>query len=94
MIVRTPESRAPTGMDQWILRGVEPTAPTSPDICLTRLNVRTGDQTGSVRRVVLFASVVVVVVLFVVLFSWMFQRRLIYLPATGTVPSAATTDCS
>jgi hypothetical protein len=47
-------------------------------------------QTGSVRRVVLFASVVVAVVLFVVLFSWAFQRRLIYLPSTGAVPSAAT----
>jgi fermentation-respiration switch protein FrsA (DUF1100 family) len=63
---------------------------TSPDICLTRLSVRTGGQTGSVRRVVLFASVVVVVVLLVVLFSWAFQRRLIYLPATDAVPSAAT----
>jgi uncharacterized protein len=42
------------------------------------------------RRVVLFASVVVAVVL-VVLFSWAFQRRLIYLPSTGAVPSAATT---
>jgi uncharacterized protein len=40
--------------------------------------------------VVLFASVVAVVVLFVVLFSWAFQRRLIYLPHTGAVPSAAT----
>jgi fermentation-respiration switch protein FrsA (DUF1100 family) len=40
--------------------------------------------------VVLFASVVVAVVL-VVLFSWAFQRRLIYLPSTGAVPSAATT---
>ena len=39
---------------------------------------------------VLFASVVVAVVLFVVLFSWVFQRRLIYLPYTGAVPSAAT----
>jgi uncharacterized protein len=43
-----------------------------------------------VRRVVLFASVVVAMVLFVVLFSWVFQRRLIYLPYTGAVPSAAT----
>jgi uncharacterized protein len=43
-----------------------------------------------VRRVGLFASVVVAVVLFVVLFSWAFQRRLIYLPSTGGVPSAAT----
>jgi fermentation-respiration switch protein FrsA (DUF1100 family) len=42
------------------------------------------------RRVVLSASVVVAVVLFVVLFSWAFQRRLIYLPSTGAVPSAAT----
>jgi fermentation-respiration switch protein FrsA (DUF1100 family) len=41
--------------------------------------------------VVWFASVVVAVVLFVVLFSWAFQRRLIYLPSTGAVPSAATT---
>lgn len=49
-----------------------------------------GNQNGSVRRVVLFASVVVAVVLFVVLFSWAFQRRLIYLPSTGAVPSAAT----
>jgi hypothetical protein len=48
------------------------------------------DQTGSVRRVVLFASVVVAVVLFVVLFPGLFQRRLIYLPSTGGVPSAAT----
>jgi alpha-beta hydrolase superfamily lysophospholipase len=40
--------------------------------------------------VVWFASVVVAVVLFVVLFSWAFQRRLIYLPSTGAVPSAAT----
>ena len=39
---------------------------------------------------VLFASVVVAVVLVVVLFSWAFQRRLIYLPSTGAVPSAAT----
>ena len=39
---------------------------------------------------VLFASVVVAVVLLVVLFSWAFQRRLIYLPSTGAVPSAAT----
>ena len=39
---------------------------------------------------VLFASVVVAVVLLVVLFSWVFQRRLIYLPSTGAVPSAAT----
>jgi hypothetical protein len=38
---------------------------------------------------VVFASVVVAVVLFVVLFSWVFQRRLIYLPSTGAVPSAA-----
>jgi uncharacterized protein len=37
----------------------------------------------------LFASVVVAVVLFVVLFSWAFQRRLIYLPSTGAVPPAA-----
>jgi fermentation-respiration switch protein FrsA (DUF1100 family) len=42
------------------------------------------------RRVVLFASVVVAVVVFAVLFSWAFQRRLIYLPSTGAVPSAAT----
>jgi uncharacterized protein len=40
--------------------------------------------------VVLFASVVVAVVLLVVLFSWVFQRRLIYLPSTGAVPSAAS----
>jgi hypothetical protein len=40
--------------------------------------------------VVLFASVVVAVVLFVVLFPGLFQRRLIYLPSTGGVPSAAT----
>jgi fermentation-respiration switch protein FrsA (DUF1100 family) len=40
--------------------------------------------------VVLLASVVMAVVLFVVLFSWAFQRRLIYLPSTGAVPSAAT----
>ena len=39
---------------------------------------------------VLFASVVVAVVLFVVLFSWVFQRRLIYLPSTGAVPPAAS----
>ena len=39
---------------------------------------------------VLFASVVVAVVLLVVLSSWAFQRRLIYLPSTGAVPSAAT----
>ena len=39
---------------------------------------------------VLFVSVVVAVVLFVVLFSWVFQRRLIYLPSTGAVPSAAS----
>ena len=31
----------------------------------------------------LFASVVMAVVLFVVLLSWAFQRRLIYLPSTG-----------
>ena len=37
-----------------------------------------------------FASVVVAVVLFVGLLAWAFQRRLIYLPATGTVPPAAT----
>ena len=37
-----------------------------------------------------FASVVVTVVLLVALFSWAFQRRLIYLPSTGAVPSAAT----
>jgi pimeloyl-ACP methyl ester carboxylesterase len=43
------------------------------------------------RRVVFFASVVVAVVLFVVLSSWAFQRRLIYLPSTRAVPSAATT---
>ena len=42
------------------------------------------------RRVVLFASVVVAVVLLVVLSSWAFQRRLIYLPSTGAVQSAAT----
>ena len=30
------------------------------------------------------------VVLFLVLFSWAFQRRLIYLPSTGAVQSAAT----
>jgi uncharacterized protein len=42
------------------------------------------------RRVVLFASVVVAVVLVVVLSSWAFQRRLIYLPSTRAVPSAAT----
>ena len=48
------------------------------------------DQTGSVRHVVWFASVVVTVVLLVALFSWAFQRRLIYLPSTGAVPSAAT----
>ena len=47
------------------------------------------DQTGNVRRVVLVASVVVAVVLLVVLFSWVFQRRLIYQPSTGAVPSAA-----
>jgi uncharacterized protein len=40
--------------------------------------------------VVLFAAVVVAVVLAVVLFFWAIQRRLIYLPSTGTVPSAAT----
>ena len=39
---------------------------------------------------VLFALVVAAVVLFVVLFSWAFQRRLIYLPSTGAVPPAAT----
>ena len=39
---------------------------------------------------VLFASVVMAVVLFVVLFCWAFQRRLIYLPSSGTLPSAAT----
>jgi uncharacterized protein len=49
----------------------------------------TSNQTGRVRRVVLFASVVVAVVLLVVLFSWAFQRRLIYLPSTGAVPLAA-----
>ena len=32
----------------------------------------------------------VAVVLFVVLFSWVFQRRLIYLPSTDAVPSAAS----
>jgi integrase len=37
-------------------------------------------------RVVLFASVVVAVVLF----YWAFQRRLIDLPSTTAVPSAAT----
>jgi hypothetical protein len=40
--------------------------------------------------VVLFASVVVAVVLFPGAVSWAFQRRLIYLPSTGGVPSAAT----
>jgi uncharacterized protein len=40
--------------------------------------------------VVLVASVVVTVVLLVVSFFWVFQRRLIYLPSTGAVPSAAT----
>jgi pimeloyl-ACP methyl ester carboxylesterase len=40
--------------------------------------------------VVLFASVVLAVVLFVVLFSSAFQRRLIYMPSTGAVPPAAT----
>jgi uncharacterized protein len=40
--------------------------------------------------VVFFASVVVAVVLLVTLFSWVFQRRLIYLPSTGAVPSAAS----
>jgi uncharacterized protein len=40
--------------------------------------------------VVLIASVVVAVVLLVVLFSWAFQRRLIYLPSTGAVPPAAS----
>lgn len=39
---------------------------------------------------VLVASVVVTVVLLVVSFFWVFQRRLIYLPSTGAVPSAAT----
>ena len=39
---------------------------------------------------VLLASVVVAVVLLVMLFSWAFQRRLIYLPSTGAVPKAAT----
>jgi pimeloyl-ACP methyl ester carboxylesterase len=43
-----------------------------------------------VRRVVLVASVVVAVVLLVVSFFWALQRRLIYLPSTGAVPSAAT----
>jgi uncharacterized protein len=42
------------------------------------------------RRVVLFASALVTLVLLVVLFSWAFQRRLIYLPSAGAVPSAAT----
>jgi pimeloyl-ACP methyl ester carboxylesterase len=42
------------------------------------------------RRVVLVASVVVAVALFLVLLSWAFQRRLIYLPSTGAVPSAVT----
>jgi hypothetical protein len=37
----------------------------------------------------LVASVVVAVVLLVVLFSCVFQRRLIYLPSTGAVPAAA-----
>jgi pimeloyl-ACP methyl ester carboxylesterase len=41
------------------------------------------------RRVVLFASALVTLVLLVVLFSWAFQRRLIYLPSAGAVPSAA-----
>jgi uncharacterized protein len=40
--------------------------------------------------VVLLASLIVAVVLFVMLFSWAFQRRLIYLPSTGAVPSAET----
>jgi uncharacterized protein len=43
-----------------------------------------------VRRVVWLASIVVAVVLFVVLFSWAFQRRLIYYPSTGAVPSAGS----
>jgi uncharacterized protein len=47
-------------------------------------------HTGNVRRVVLFASVVMAVVLFVGLIFWAFQRRLIYLPSTGAVPKAAT----
>jgi uncharacterized protein len=42
------------------------------------------------RRVVLLASVVVAVVLFVVLSFWALQRRLIYLPSGGDVPSATT----
>jgi uncharacterized protein len=40
--------------------------------------------------VVMFASVVMALALLVVLFSWTFQRRLIYLPSTGAVPSATT----
>jgi uncharacterized protein len=43
-----------------------------------------------VRRAVLFTSVVMAVVLFVMLSFWAFQRRLIYLPSTGTAPSATT----
>jgi pimeloyl-ACP methyl ester carboxylesterase len=43
-----------------------------------------------VRPAVLFASVVVAVVLLVVLVSWAFQRRLIYLPSRDAVPPAAT----
>lgn len=39
---------------------------------------------------VLFASVVMAVLAFVALFSWAFQRRLIYLPSSGAVPSGAT----
>jgi uncharacterized protein len=39
---------------------------------------------------VMFASVVMALALLVVLFFWTFQRRLIYLPSTGVVPSATT----
>ena len=47
------------------------------------------NQTGSVRPVALFASVVMAVALFVVSFFWGFQRRLIYLPSSDAVRQAA-----
>jgi uncharacterized protein len=51
---------------------------------------RPRNHTENVRRVVVLVSVTAAVVLLVVLLAWGFQRRLIYLPSTGTVPSAAT----
>ena len=44
---------------------------------------------GNVRRVAVFVSMLVVLLVVALLLVWVFQRRLIYLPDTGPVPSAA-----